>query len=158
MPKTTVEAYPADIRSFVDNFRPVSGAVLVQYTGRERTPMARTRGTQVVSIEISAISKNLREHTGVYPLLDGAFAAVSGKDLTELVNGNEQIIGVTLYQKSESYHSYLEKNGLWIYTQAYESIPFPYVQDEEEEEEEQLITQIQIQVNGNIETTIPELG
>lgn len=154
LPTALVQAYPADIRTFLDSFRAASGAILVQYTGRERTALARTRGTQIVSIEISAISKNLREHTGIYPLLDGAFVALSGVPLTEIVNTEEREMGVVFLQKGESYETYLEKNGLWVFTQMYESEPFPYVQIEEETH--QLITQISLKLGATIETTIPE--
>jgi hypothetical protein len=157
-----IEAYPADLRTFVNSFRHNTGALLVQYVGRKRKVLAPTRGTQEIFVEISAIAKNLRDHKGVYPLLDAAFVAVTGVELTEKVGEQEpeRKMGVVLLPDEssegadEKFEMYLEKNGLWIYAQMYKSQPFPYLLPEESTEI--LITEIMLEANNKIEITIPE--
>jgi hypothetical protein len=153
LPLIHVQAYPADIKNFIDTFRHVNGALLVQYTGRKRKFISRHYGTQVVTIEIAAISKNLQQHGGVHPLLDGAFEAVSGEELKE--QWADIGLGVVLLAVEEGYELFLEKNGIWVYTQTYESEPFAWVKSEVQPE--QTITQFTLTHNGDIETIIPSL-
>lgn len=156
LPNIHVQAYPSNARQFLETFRHVKGAVLVQYTGREREYLAPTRGKQKISVEISVISKSLHDHTGVYPLLDASFLAVSGVFLkSEAAAGEEEKeLGLMFFQQEEGFEAYLDKNGLWVYTQQYKSNSFPFLTPEEVTE--QLITKITLQSGSTTETIIPE--
>lgn len=162
LPNAAVQSYPADVRAYLDTFRAVNGAVLVQFVERERQYISQTAGTQTVTMEVVAISRNLKEHSHVYALLDGAFGALSGVDLTETVSANdpddpdatiEEPIGVRLYCASEGYETYLEKNGLWVYTQRYKSDPFGFIA--EEPEGNIVITEFTLRADGEANTYIP---
>jgi hypothetical protein len=155
-----IETFPANARTFIDTFRAASGALLVQYVGRKRTHTADYAGTDVLTLEITAISRNLRgDHSAIYTLLDAARLAVSGINLTETVStGNaenptqERLIGARFYLQDEEYEAYLEKNGLWIYKQTYLSDPIGWIQDDNADI---VITEITVKSPSGIEEIIP---
>lgn len=162
LPSKTVqiETFPADARTFVETFRAAGGALLVQYVGRKRTYTDDYAGTDVLALEITAISRNLRgDHSAIYTLLDAASLAVSGMNLTETVpTGDvenptrEQLLGARFYVQEEGYEAYLDKSGLWIYKQSYTSDPVGWIQ---EETEEIVITEITLKSLAGIEEVIP---
>lgn len=154
MPKVHVEAFPADFKTFLKSFRHVNGAILVQYVRTQRQYVSERSGTQVVQMEIVVIRKDLREHDGTYNLLDAAFVALSGSPLTEKYPTETRKLGVTLYLKDEEFQDYLQETGLWVYTQQYESAPFPFILSEEETTVR--ITELSVEMSNNELVIIPE--
>lgn len=161
LPTIHIEAFPANFKQFLKSFRHVNGAILVQYVRKKNTHIAPRNGTRVVQIEIVVIKKNLRKHTGVFPLLDAAEAVISGVPLMETYQtGNPENptarrkIGVTLHHIEEEYQDYLEELGLWMYAQQYLSDPFAFTFAEDEAAV--LISELSLQVGEKIEITVPE--
>lgn len=163
LPTVHVEAFPADARQFLEKYRFVQGCLLVQFIESRNNYVSRRRGTRVVTLEVSAISKDLREHTGIYDLLDAASATISGVLLSEVFSQStvhsepleEEKPGIVFLLQTQEFTTYLEKNGLWVYTQRYESEPFGFIYDEDETAVQ--ITRLSIKVSNDIEATIPEL-
>lgn len=158
--KVSIEPYPADLQTYIDNFRAVQGGILVQFTERKRDYTHQRAGKQTVTFEIAVVSRDLKEHSGAYAILDKVFAALSGVDLTETetVAGSpptvvEQPIGIRLYCVSEQFATYLPKNGLWIYAQTWESDPFGFIVDETEEG---VITEFTLKNDAGVLELIPD--
>lgn len=125
--KFRVESFPADLQRYLESFIHQNGALLVQYVSTKRTFTSRNSGTKRMTFEISAVSKNLKSekaHQGIYAMLDAAFDNVSGVTFTDV-----GIAGLTLFAVSDEYQTYYIKNGLWVYTQTYESDDIPFIKD-----------------------------
>lgn len=125
-----VEPFPADLGKYLESFRHPSGVLLVQYVETKRTYKTPISGMKKMTFEVSAVSKNLRAlaaHQGVYGMLDTAFEALSGVTFTAL-----NIRGFRMFAVSEEYQAFHAKNGLWVYTQTYESDDMPFIKQIEE--------------------------
>lgn len=127
LPKNDVQAFPADVRVFLESFRSVSGAVLVQFVERKFRRMSPDRAhTQVTfTFEVAFVGKNLKQHDGIYDMMTAVFQALHNVVFDMPDAG---VSGLRLFCTGDGYEAYYEKSGLWVYTQQYESEPIPYIQ------------------------------